>query len=411
MMAAAFPAAAFGRNAETEIFESGFRTLRFTRADDLLASPTIRLGSADRLSLSFDEMVENPSDLCARLVHLNADGSESRLLENEFADGFNVVDIDDYAYSTNTFCHFINYRLDFPQPGLSPLVSGIYLVEVFDRDDPERVLLQGRFSVVEPQATLSGDITTRTDRGTNSEWQQLEVQADLKDYRVGNPYADLILTVEQNNVPASRRSVSSPLRIQGSEVIYAHTPQLIFPAGNEYRRFETVRTTFPGMDVDSVGYSNGLYHAWLKVDSDRSEHEYVYDQTQYGRFFIREYNATDSDLAADYVMVHFTLDFPELIDADIYVDGDLTLHRLDETSRMTFDTNNRLYRLEMPLKQGSYNYRYVAVPRGGNASQADASPVEGNKYETSNQYTLSLWHRAPGARADRLIQQITICCK
>lgn len=110
-------------------------------------------------------------------------------------------------------------------------------------------------------------------------------------------------------------------------------------------------------------------------------------------------------------MVHFTLDFPELIDADIYVDGDLTLHRLDETSRMTFDTNNRLYRLEMPLKQGSYNYRYVAVPRGGNASQADASPVEGNKYETSNQYTLSLWYRAPGARADRLIQQITICCK
>ena len=69
----------------------------------------------------------------------------------------------------------------------------------------------------------------------------------------------------------------------------------------------------------------------------------------------------------------------------------------------------------MPLKQGAYNYRYLIFPSNkGPFSDTSATfttngllnptaIVEGNKYETSNEYWVGVYYRAPGSRADRLI--------
>ncbi len=73
---------------------------------------------------------------------------------------------------------------------------------------------------------------------------------------------------------------------------------------------------------------------------------------------------------------------------------------------MAYDRESGLYTLQLPLKQGSYNYRYVAVPREqkrGAAPAADPGVVEGNFYETVNEYDVRIWYRPPGSRADRLI--------
>ena len=55
----------------------------------------------------------------------------------------------------------------------------------------------------------------------------------------------------------------------------------------------------------------------------------------------------------------------------------------------------------MLLKQGSYNYQYLFVPKG--ESIGKASIIEGNKYETLNEYNVNVYHRVPGERYDRLI--------
>ena len=155
----------------------------------------------------------------------------------------------------------------------------------------------------------------------------------------------------------------------------------------------------------------------------RADRSYLYDSTQRGRFKIDEYNSTDPDLGADYVMTHFTLDFPELTEGEIFVEGDLSLRGYSEFNRMKYDRSDGLYHLSMPLKQGSYNYQYVARPRagidadiniggnfrdggentGGNTMAADASVVEGNHYETINEYGVYVYLRQPGSRYDRLI--------
>ncbi len=383
------------------------KTMKIMKEGDFMAPPSIRLGSDDRLIITFDEWSEDYSDLQYRLVHCGPDWKPSGLLESEYLEGFNIADIDDWAFSSNTFVHFVNYRLEITNENMSPLLSGNYILQIFERDDPDETIGEARFSISEHSADVFGGVTTQTDRGLNTEWQQLELKISPTDVNIDDPYSMLRVDIIQNNAPYTVSTLRTPSRVEGKEIIYSHMPELIFKAGNEFRRFETIRPNYNDMHVDSMRFLSRNYHAWLTPDFERESKEYSYDQTQQGRFLIREYNATDSDLGADYVTVHFLLDSPEAINADVHVEGEFTGFRHDDSSRMHYDYHRGAYLLEMPLKQGSYNYRYVAVPKKGNR-KPDPSMIEGNKHETRNEYRVQVWYRPIGARYDRLISDETI---
>lgn len=405
-LSAGIPAFSAQPGTEARIFDRDVRTLSVRNPENFMSPPLIRLGTDDRLVINFDIIGDSHEYLRYRLIHCNADWQPSRLLESEYLDGFNEAQITDYAYSSNTFVHFVNYNILIPNPDMSPLVSGNYLLQVFPEDDPENILLQTRFSVSENIVPVNAAMTTRTDRGFNTEWQQLSLDIDLGGAGKANPYQDLIVEVTQNNRSETSRTVTHPLRVDGTHAVFASNPSLVFPAGNEYRRFETVRTDYAGMGMDSVVFGGTNWHAYLKKDSPRAGRQYSYDRTQHGRFLVDEYNSTEPDLGADYVTVHFTLDAPEAVGADVYVTGDFALNRLEDSNRMTYDYNTRSYHAEIPLKQGSYNYQYAVVPKS--TGIPDPAPIEGNLYETSNEYLVKVFFRPPGARYDRLIGTVVV---
>ena len=396
------PLPVFGEmDTATGIFERDVKTLSVVNPDHFMSPPVLRLGTDDRLKINFDIIGDSHEYLRFRLVHCNADWQPSRLLEPEYLDGFNEMEITDYAYSSNTFVHYVNYNIEIPGDGMRIISGGNYLLQVYPEGEPDHVMLQVRFYVTENSLMVGGGISGRTDKGFNTEFQQLEIAVEAGGGMIKNPYQDLIVTVMQNNRPETLREITHPMRVEGDRILYAHDPALIFNGGNEYRRFETVRADYAGMGVDSVVYGGSNWHAYLMPDESRVEKDYIYDSTQHGRFKIDEYNASDPDLGADYITVHFTLDSPEFIGADVYVDGDFAYHRFDGFNRMHYDYDRRFYTAEIPLKQGSYNYQYVVKPVG--EGYADPSPVEGNKYETRNEYLVNVYYRAPGSRADRLV--------
>ncbi len=413
------------------IFDPDVRTVVMRNPDNLLAPAVIRLGTNDRLTLNFDIIGDEHDYLRYRLLHCNADWTPSRLLESEYVDGFNEDVIEDYAYSSNTYIHYVNYNVTLPNEHMPIIASGNYLLQVFTEDDPENVLLQTRFSVTENVSPISPVVSSRTDYGFNTDWQQLDITVDLGNMPNINPYQDLLVTVTQNNRPETTRTTSHPLQVEGNKIHFRHDQNLIFPAVNEYRRFETVRADYPGMSVDSVVFGPGNWHAWIHTDEPRYDKSYIYDSTQHGRFVVDEYNASDPDLGADYVTVHFTLDTPEIPDADVYVDGDFNLHSFNGRNKMEYDHNTGLYTASIPLKQGSYNYQYICLPKSLSSKEssysvnspvqnnvnpnngsvkADASVIEGNFYETQNEYLIQVFLRLPGARADRLIGTVN-CVK
>ncbi len=388
----------------TRIFNPRFRTLKVSVAGDFMSLPAIAMESDQTIIISFDEIGDQYSQLQYRLIHCNSDWQPSRLVESEYVDGFNIADIEDIGYSENTFVHYVNYRIIFPNPDMRVIHSGNYLLQVFERDNPEEIILQTRLMVYEDLARIEGGASGRTDKGHNLAWQQLEFEADMSGMARVNAFQDLTVKVMQNIDESSERTVSVPLRSEGSRFYYAHKPELIYPAGNEYRRFESVSNSFAGMNVDSLRYMGSNYHVWLKPDKGRALRNYEFDRTQHGRFLVREYNATDSDLGADYITVNFTLQIPQQRDVEIYVDGEMTHGVFDSTNKMVYDPAKGAYTLAMPLKQGAYNYRYLAVPAGENLDLERAmSLVEGNKYETGNEYSARIYYHPVGSRGDRLV--------
>ena len=116
---------------------------------------------------------------------------------------------------------------------------------------------------------------------------------------------------------------------------------------------------------------------------------------------MREYNSSESDVEADYNVVHFTLVHPETPGFDFYIDSDVTQRRFSPESRMVYNRATGAYEHAMLLKQGAYSYQYLAVAPGSQTGRTDI--IEGDKYETRNRYRIHVYARRHNERADRLV--------
>ena len=386
---------------ETRSFSDRFKTLRTQVEGRELFPPIIDLNTNEHITISFDEMTEEVSYLQYSLVHCNADWRPSALSDLEYLDGFNTNPIEEFDFSMATFAHYVHYSLTLPNEDVQFKVSGNYVLLVYPENEPERVLLQVCFSVYENNILVAPSVTSRTDIDYNREHQQVSVTLNANNYRIQNPYNELKVSVTQNGRRDNEVIVNRPLRIQGSQIFFDHDRNLIFEAGNEFRRFEMVATRYAGLGVSKIYHFDPYYHVVLTTTEPRAETSYLYDKTQNGRFVIRQSGANDSDTEADYFVVHFTLDSDPIPGGKIYIDGEMTNHLYTPYNEMVYNPETGQYEKTLLLKQGSYNYQYLFLPDG--ASSATAAPVEGNYYQTVNEYLVKVYHRAPGERYDKLI--------
>lgn len=388
------------------VFHPDFRSLQVTVNNNPLAPPVITLYGDDRVVISFDELSDDRRYMRYELIHCDAHWRPEGLVDSEFLDGFNQGEVEDYAWSEATTVHYVHYRIVLPNAQMRFTVSGNYIVRVYPEDDPETTLLQARFSVSEMAVGVAGDVTTATDIDYNRSHQQVEFSVNVGEYPVEDLYNDLLITVAQDGRNDNIVTLRQPLRLQGRTAIYEHLRPLIFDAGNEYRRIETVTTRYPSMGVEGIDYLDPYYHIFLRTDAPRAYGEYEYDRTQFGRFFVREYDSTDSDVQADYIVTHFALDMPRSDDFDIFIDSDITGRAFDEGSMMNYNNATGRYEKILLLKQGAYNYQYLAVPKGTMTGRT--ATVEGDYYPTQHEYTVNVYHRPRGSRYDRLIGSTVI---
>ena len=183
----------------------------------------------------------------------------------------------------------------------------------------------------------------------------------------------------------------------GNEALYEHNEKLIFPAGNEYRRFELTDPATPGMGVEEGVYDKGEYHALLYVDKPHLSHSNYRDEN--GRYYINTLEGYGTPIEADYVNVHFALATPFREGGTYYLQGDFTGSFSSENA-LDYDAEGGYYFTSRLLKLGLYNYRYLWVPYN---SAFISSVAEGDFYETENEYLIYIYHREFGARYDKLV--------
>ncbi len=361
--------------------------------------PVMQLGGDDVLIFSFDEMSHVYRRYTYRVVHCNADWSQSELVEIDYLEGFNDVPVEDWENSINTNQLYTNYRFAIPNDDVRLKISGNYRVEVFDDELQDDIPVASfDFSVVEPLVSFEASVSGDTDISFNENHQQVSFAVRYPSF-VASPASELKAVVYQNGRRDNAVGNILPTYITGDKVEFVHNDKLIFNAGNEYRRFEIADPNSPGEGIEEIVYIDSLYNAVLYMDRPRVSHSNYRDEN--GRFIVNTFEGFGTPIEADYVNVHFALDVPKRTGGDYYLLGDFCGRGFDETNRLFYDDEDGYYFISLPLKMGVYNYCYVWVPAA--TGEAVNLPAEGDFYNTGNEYTIYMYYRGFGDRYDRLL--------
>jgi len=381
----------------TDVFSPAIKTLQLIVNNDKLLPLVVNLESDDYIEINFDELSARQTRYTYSITHCNADWTKSNLNPAEYMTGFHNQLMDYYDTSFNTTVNYTHYKLFFPNEDTQFLVSGNYVVHISEEGNEDKPVLAACFSVVEQEIKTQMSVTTNTMIDFNQAHQQLSFTVNYASHFT--TMQDFKIYALQNNRRDNMVLASSPSNIQPGRMVFEHNRNLIFEAGNEYRRFETVSTQYNGMNVQSINFFSPYFHQTLFVDELRSNRSYLFDKDQNGRFFIRSNDANDYDIESDYVVVHFTLSCERPFSENIYILGEAFYNILDERSKMTYNYENKCYEKSVLLKQGLYNYLYVSQKN----NKATTALVEGNYYQTENEYTILVYYRPPGGRYDKLI--------
>jgi len=394
----------------TEPLVDDIKTIQVNANGNWKNLPVIDLNSNDFIRINFDRLgSESSVNLRYRLVNCNADWTRSTLSDIEFMDGFNNILIEDYAYSMNTLIDYTNFVVDIPNDRIKIKLSGNYALEVFDEEDPSKTLLTACFSVLDSQVKIGGSVSSLTDIDAHKEHQQVSFTINYNNLPVRDVFTDLKVFVRQNNRLDNQKSSLKPMSIQGNNLVFEHNRDLIFEAGNEYRRFESVSYRYNGLNIARTYSTNTHYITNVVPDKVKADNVYIYDQDQNGRFVVRnsEVDAADSDVKADYFTTNFTLITPDPFIEPIYINGDFTNNTFNKKYLMEYDPMEGAYKASVLLKQGAYNYQYLA--KSGN--NYTPSLIEGNYYETENEYVVYVYYRPLGQRYDLLVGMLLISNK
>src|SRR5690606_32130106 len=173
-----------------------------------------------------------------------------------------------------------------------------------------------------------------------------------------------------------------------------------FWGGNEYLDCENKDVRAANTGIQYVDLKE-LYHNYLFTNFSRAKRPYTYNPDINGNYLITNIDASNPNIEADYVWMHFSLKpDPWSQDKEVYVYGNYTNYALDEGNKIIYDKQDKVYRSTMLLKQGSYNYKHVAVNRDGSLEEGT---ISGNFYQNANNYKVLVYYRDLGARYDKII--------
>lgn len=389
----------------TQIFSPNIRTLQIKINGDPLSLPILKLGGTDVLECSFDEMSHERHSYSYEIIHCNADWKASYLSTSEYLQGFSRGYIDNYALSVNTTFLYTHYSFILPNGGVNFLVSGNFVVRIFEDNNSENPIAEACFMVVEPKVDIDASVRGNTDTELNRTKQQLDFVVSLQNYNVQDAVSEMKVVVRQNDRLDNQVTDLKPTFFSGNKLNFTNNRKLIFEGGNEYHRFDFSSIYNYDQRIDRIKFEKPYYQVYLADNHIQKEAPYEQDFDANGRFVINYQNNYDNnefDVEADYMFVNFYLPVDKPFDnGALYLGGYWNYNLMNGTSRLEYDSSNQLYFKTLLLKQGGYNYQYWYLPQG--TSTASVEPVDGSHWQTQNQYAIYVYHRPWGGRYDKLI--------
>ena len=386
------------------IYRQSIKTLQTVAGTHWTALPIIELGGDQVIDIDFDDLTHEAHRYAYRIEHCDAGWTPTEgLFDSDYIDGFaegNLIDDSHESVNTNTL--YTHYHLSIPNDRCRPRLSGNYRITIYDENEDDAPVLQTCFMVTEQCASIALQVTGNTDRGVRSRYQQIEMSLDYAGLKVTDWSREVKTVVLQNNLWHTAVVNPTPQYIRPDGLAWTHCPQLVFDGGNEFRKFEILDVNHANMGVERTEWDGHEYHAHLWPDEPRPN--YVYDEDANGAYFIRNSDNREIAYTSEYQLVHFYLKAPHTA-LDYYLNAAWTYDSIAPDYQLTWNPESGCYEATVLLKQGYYNYQYLAQQPTG---QLTFAPTEGSYYQTENQYTALVYLHTLGSRYDRLIATATL---
>jgi hypothetical protein len=190
--------------------------------------------------------------------------------------------------------------------------------------------------------------------------------------------------------------------VVGNRLDYNYDYENVFDGGNEFRSIDIKSLNYYSENVTKIESDRNGYYVTLQNDNKRTYQVYKTEKDINGRMIIKTEDRRDSSTESEYVNVDFFLPYaPPLIDGYIYIFGALADWSYSEENRMIYNFHRKGYEKTLLLKQGYYNYHYMTLFE--HSKWGDVSFIEGNHWETENDYTILIYYREPADLFERLI--------
>lgn len=382
-----------------------FKSVKMYFPDKIEELPVLTLGSSEQCLVEFDDVEDQNLNLSYRIRHCNSDFEPSTLQSIEYLRGPLTLPVTDYEYSFNTSQNYTHYQFRFPDAQQKILLSGAYLLEIFEADNPNKTLLRIPFWVCESKTLVQAEIVAPRRVEWRRSHQEIKVKIQPQSgFAIAQPKRELKVVLQQNHNPMTRRVL--PLQNVGSDGLeYKDMDELCIEGLSEYRNFDIRPLSYAGRNVEYFDRKGGIYHAFLFNEESYQFKEYNNADDINGNYVVKAERKGNSGVEADYAYVHFFLKSPILPQQDIYVVGSFNQWQKTKENKMYYNVDLKLYTQRILLKQGFYDYMYLLDDGKDN----NFVYFQNSYQETRNDYYLFVYYRGNGERYEQLVgfQKVT----
>jgi hypothetical protein len=362
--------------------------------------PYIRLGEG--FTLVFDDLFGNEANYYYAIQHCNYDWTpSSQLTINDYLQGFDTQRIQLYENSFNTLQIYSRYTLSFPNKFTSIKLSGNYIIKILNED--REVVFSRRIIVYEDQVAVPVQVKRARGMDAINEKHNLDFSIKTQAFVFQSPLQNVKVALFQNGRFDNAIYNVKPQYTIANDLIYKYDKETQFWAGNEYQYFENkdIRNAVNNVLRISAGE---IYSTILYVNAARGNKPYTFYPDINGNFVTRNINngITNMFLESDYTWVFFSLDAPAYFGKDnIYVNGMFNNYAKTDEYRLEYNEKTKMYEKAIMMKQGFNNYMYVLADKSEKVNGKDA--IDGNFYQTENDYNIFVYYRENNERYDRVI--------
>jgi hypothetical protein len=383
-------------------YKDYIKTVTLHKPISPVSGNVLHLNSNDRLILGFDDLEGEIKDYNYTVIHCNSSWEPSDLMETEYIDGFYDNYISNYDYSFNTLEKYIHYEFVFPNDDVKLTKSGNYLFYVFEDNDQEKPILTRRFMVTENGINIFPFLKPASKIADRDFRQEIDFNLTYGSVRILNPISNLKVILQQNGRFDNQISGLKPIFIKDNELVYDYDEKNVFDGNNEFRFFDFKSFNYKSLNILDFSKNDTTNFIYLKHDLKRTYKNYYSVSELNGKYVIDCENSNDPDIDSDYGFVRFSLKYPEQISGgDLYIFGAISDWKFKEECKLTYNEKAGFYEANIYLKQGYYNYQYALLK--DNESIGSISFIEGNHFDTENDYTIYVYYHDPTDRFERLI--------